>query len=201
VLHWGGMRSEGPAGPAGPEVSQHGSDPSSGEGATRRATKRQPTVPTTAAIDQFCAQCDDWFARVEERTALHQYLIGLRYAARVHHDARRVGSHRVGGQPAGAASCACLTRTGMRRPSIAAGSSAGTPIRTWGRVWAGCSSSTRPALPSAAGASLGPHSTTSARWGAGARRQCGGGGHQSRGRWQPACPARGQALSPGESVA
>jgi SRSO17 transposase len=41
------------------------------------ATKRKPTVPTTAAIDQFCAQGDERFARVEERTAVRQYLIGL----------------------------------------------------------------------------------------------------------------------------
>jgi SRSO17 transposase len=40
-------------------------------------TPRKPTVPTTAAIDQFCAQFDDLFARYEERTALRQYLIGL----------------------------------------------------------------------------------------------------------------------------
>jgi hypothetical protein len=41
------------------------------------ATKRKPTVPTTEAIDQFCAACDDLFARYEERTALRHYLIGL----------------------------------------------------------------------------------------------------------------------------
>jgi len=41
------------------------------------ATKRKPTVPTTEAIDQFCAAFDDLFARYEERTALRQYLIGL----------------------------------------------------------------------------------------------------------------------------
>jgi SRSO17 transposase len=41
------------------------------------ATKRKPTVPTTEAIDQFCAHFDDLFARVEERTALRHYLIGL----------------------------------------------------------------------------------------------------------------------------
>jgi SRSO17 transposase len=41
------------------------------------ATKRKPTAPTTAAIDQFCAHFDDLFARVEERLALRQYLIGL----------------------------------------------------------------------------------------------------------------------------
>lgn len=40
-------------------------------------TPRKPTIPTTAAIDQFCAAFDDLFARFEERTALRQYLIGL----------------------------------------------------------------------------------------------------------------------------
>jgi SRSO17 transposase len=40
-------------------------------------TPRKPTAPTTEAIDQFCGQCDDLFARFEERTALRQYLIGL----------------------------------------------------------------------------------------------------------------------------
>ncbi len=41
------------------------------------ATKRKPTVPTTEAIDQFCAAFDDLFARYEERTGLREYLIGL----------------------------------------------------------------------------------------------------------------------------
>jgi len=41
------------------------------------ATKRKPTPPTTEAIDQFCSAFDDLFARVEERTALRHYLIGL----------------------------------------------------------------------------------------------------------------------------
>ncbi len=40
-------------------------------------TPRKPTPPTTEAIDQFCAQCDDLFGRYEERQALRQYLIGL----------------------------------------------------------------------------------------------------------------------------
>jgi SRSO17 transposase len=40
-------------------------------------TPRKPTAPTTGAIDQFCAQFDDLFARFEERTALRHYLIGL----------------------------------------------------------------------------------------------------------------------------
>ncbi len=40
-------------------------------------TRRKPTPPTTAAIDQFCAAFDDLFARFEERQALRQYLIGL----------------------------------------------------------------------------------------------------------------------------
>jgi len=40
-------------------------------------TSRKPTAPTTEAIDQFCVQFDDLFARYEERTALRQYLIGL----------------------------------------------------------------------------------------------------------------------------
>jgi SRSO17 transposase len=40
-------------------------------------TPRKPTVPTTEAIDQYCAHFDDLFARYEERTALRQYLIGL----------------------------------------------------------------------------------------------------------------------------
>jgi hypothetical protein len=33
-------------------------------------TARKPTVPTTEAIDQFCAQFDDLFGRWEERQAL-----------------------------------------------------------------------------------------------------------------------------------
>jgi SRSO17 transposase len=41
------------------------------------ATQRKPTLPTTDAIDRFCASFDDLFARYEERTALRQYLIGL----------------------------------------------------------------------------------------------------------------------------
>jgi SRSO17 transposase len=41
------------------------------------ATQRKPTLPTTEAIDRFCASFDDLFARYEERTALRQYLIGL----------------------------------------------------------------------------------------------------------------------------
>jgi SRSO17 transposase len=41
------------------------------------ATPRKPTRPTTDAIDQFCALFDELFARVEERTALRHYLIGL----------------------------------------------------------------------------------------------------------------------------
>jgi SRSO17 transposase len=40
-------------------------------------TPRKPTAPTTAAIDAFCADFDDLFARYEERRALRQYLIGL----------------------------------------------------------------------------------------------------------------------------
>jgi hypothetical protein len=36
------------------------------------ATKRKPTAPTTAAIDQFCALVDALFARGEARTALRQ---------------------------------------------------------------------------------------------------------------------------------
>ncbi len=40
-------------------------------------TARKPTVPTTEAIDQFCAPFDDLFGRWEERQALRQYLIGL----------------------------------------------------------------------------------------------------------------------------
>ncbi len=40
-------------------------------------TLRKSTVPTTEAIDQFCAQFDDLFGRWEERQALRQYLIGL----------------------------------------------------------------------------------------------------------------------------
>jgi SRSO17 transposase len=40
-------------------------------------TARKPTVPTTEAIDQYCAQFDDLFSRWEERQALRQYLIGL----------------------------------------------------------------------------------------------------------------------------
>jgi SRSO17 transposase len=35
-------------------------------------TPRKPTVPTTVAIDQFCAHFDDLFARFAERTALRQ---------------------------------------------------------------------------------------------------------------------------------
>jgi SRSO17 transposase len=40
-------------------------------------TPRKPTVPTTEAIDQFCASFDNLFGRYEERQALRQYLIGL----------------------------------------------------------------------------------------------------------------------------
>jgi SRSO17 transposase len=40
-------------------------------------TPRKPTSPTTAAIDAFCAQFDDLFARYEERRALRHSLIGL----------------------------------------------------------------------------------------------------------------------------
>src|SRR5688572_9494027 len=41
------------------------------------ATPRKPTPPTAEAIDAFCAQFDDLFCRLAERTALRQYLIGL----------------------------------------------------------------------------------------------------------------------------
>jgi hypothetical protein len=41
------------------------------------ATKRTPTAPTTAAMDPFCAHCDDVFARGAERLALRQDLLGL----------------------------------------------------------------------------------------------------------------------------
>lgn len=41
------------------------------------ATPRKPTRPTTAAIDQFCAQFDDLFCRRAERQALRAYLMGL----------------------------------------------------------------------------------------------------------------------------
>src|SRR5260370_38689184 len=41
-------------------------------------TRCNPTRPTTEAIDQLCARFDDLLARHEERTALRQYLIGLR---------------------------------------------------------------------------------------------------------------------------
>lgn len=41
------------------------------------ATSRKPTRPTAAAVDQFCAQYDDLFCRLAERTALRQYLMGL----------------------------------------------------------------------------------------------------------------------------
>jgi SRSO17 transposase len=41
------------------------------------ATSRKPSPPTMEAIDQFCAQFDDLFCRLAERTALRQYLIGL----------------------------------------------------------------------------------------------------------------------------
>lgn len=40
-------------------------------------TPRKPTVPTTEAIDQFCAPFDNLLGRYEERQALRQYLIGL----------------------------------------------------------------------------------------------------------------------------
>src|SRR5262245_38475939 len=40
-------------------------------------TPRKPTVPTTEAIDQFCALFDDLFCRAQERAAFRQYLIGL----------------------------------------------------------------------------------------------------------------------------
>lgn len=41
------------------------------------ATSRKPTAPTAEAIDRFCGHFDDLFARLAERTALRQYLIGL----------------------------------------------------------------------------------------------------------------------------
>jgi SRSO17 transposase len=40
-------------------------------------TPRKPTMPTTEAIDQFCAAFDDLFARYEERLAFRHELIGL----------------------------------------------------------------------------------------------------------------------------
>jgi SRSO17 transposase len=41
------------------------------------ATPRKPTVPTTDAIDAFCAQFDDLFNRRAARQAFRHYLIGL----------------------------------------------------------------------------------------------------------------------------
>ena len=42
------------------------------------ATLRKPTAPTAAeAIDRFCGDFDDLFARLAERTAVRHYLIGL----------------------------------------------------------------------------------------------------------------------------
>ena len=41
------------------------------------ATPRKPTVPTTAAIDAFCAQFDDLLSRRAARQAFRHYLIGL----------------------------------------------------------------------------------------------------------------------------
>jgi len=41
------------------------------------ATSRKPTAPTAEAIDRFCGHFDGLFARLAERTALRQYLIGL----------------------------------------------------------------------------------------------------------------------------
>jgi len=40
-------------------------------------TSGKPTAPTAEAIDRFCDHFDDLFARLAERTALRQYLIGL----------------------------------------------------------------------------------------------------------------------------
>ncbi len=40
-------------------------------------TPRRLTLPTTAAIDAFCAAFDDLFCRSQERVALRHYLIGL----------------------------------------------------------------------------------------------------------------------------
>ncbi len=40
-------------------------------------TPRKPTIPTTAAIDTFCAQFDDLFNRRAARQAFRHYLIGL----------------------------------------------------------------------------------------------------------------------------
>jgi SRSO17 transposase len=40
-------------------------------------TPRKPTAATTEAVDRFCAQYDDLFGRLAERTALRQYLMGL----------------------------------------------------------------------------------------------------------------------------
>jgi SRSO17 transposase len=41
------------------------------------ATSRKPTAPTAEAIDRFCGHFDDLFARLAERAAVRQYLIGL----------------------------------------------------------------------------------------------------------------------------
>ena len=41
------------------------------------ATARKPTIPTTDAIDTFCAQFDDLFTRRAARQAFRHYLIGL----------------------------------------------------------------------------------------------------------------------------
>jgi SRSO17 transposase len=41
------------------------------------ATPRKPTLPTTDAIDTFCAQFDDLFTRRAARHAFRHYLIGL----------------------------------------------------------------------------------------------------------------------------
>jgi hypothetical protein len=40
-------------------------------------TPRKPTVPTTDAIDCFCAQFADLFTRRAARQAFRHYLIGL----------------------------------------------------------------------------------------------------------------------------
>jgi hypothetical protein len=131
-------------------------------------TPRQPTAPTTAAIDQFCAHCAALFARFEERTALRQYLIGLLLAREhtktlVELAASVPGARRP---PPAARHCttSCTTRPGTPRHSPAVGWRCGRRIPCWARLRAAGSSSLRRAIPNAATASCWPPSSTWASW-------------------------------------
>jgi integrase len=60
------------------------------------ATPRKPTLPTTDAIDAFCARFDDLFNRRAARQAFRHYLIGL-LLPREHHETMTVLASLVPG--------------------------------------------------------------------------------------------------------